>query len=253
MRVTWPQRGVGRERLDVLVEDARRSRRAGARAAAAGCAPCRGTCRSASRAAARQTKTVDGQRGGELDPAHDGERLGDRRLRPEDDRLGGHHAAGGVLVVGQQAAQVGAPRRAPSAGAAPRPASRGSSASRSAASSGCMASSTSAARSRAQRAEDLDLVVLGQLLEHVGEPLVVQRRGHLGPALGRQVVDDVGEVGGLEVVVGLEQQRGALAAGGLRCSPVTSSTATSSVSPRRRQRTARACRPGRPGGRTPWR
>ena len=31
--------------------------------------------------------------------------------------------------------------------------------------------------------EDLDLVVLGQLLEHVGQPLVVERGHHLAASL----------------------------------------------------------------------
>ena len=55
--------------------------------------------------------------------------------------------------------------------------SGGSSAIRSAASSGDISSRTSAARSASSVLEDLDLVLLGQLLEHVGEPLVVER-GH---------------------------------------------------------------------------
>ena len=103
-RVTCPQRRVRLQRLDVLVEDRADQRRAGARAAAAGCAPCRGTCRSASPAAGGRRRP-GGQRGGELDPADHGQRLGDGGLGPEDDRLGGHQAAGGVLVVGQQPAQ----------------------------------------------------------------------------------------------------------------------------------------------------
>ena len=93
--------------------------------------------------------------------------------------------------------------------------SLGSSASRSAASSGSIASSTSAARPTSRPGEDLDLVVLGQLLDDVGEPLVVQRRGDLGAAARAEVVDDLGEVGGLEVLVGLEQADRALAVGGL--------------------------------------
>ena len=55
-----------------------------------------------------------------------------------------------------------------------------------------------------------DLVVLGQLLEHVGEPLVVQRAGDLEPPGEAEVVQDVGEVGRLEVLVLREQQLGAL-------------------------------------------
>ena len=58
--------------------------------------------------------------------------------------------------------------------------------------------------------EDLDLVLVGQLLEDVGEPLVVQRGDHGGPPLGRQVVDDAGGVGGAHLVQGRDQVGGAL-------------------------------------------
>ena len=58
--------------------------------------------------------------------------------------------------------------------------------------------------------EDLDLVLLGQLLEHVGEALVVERRDHGGPPLGREVVDHVGRVGGAHLVERGDQVRGAL-------------------------------------------
>ncbi len=47
--------------------------------------------------------------------------------------------------------------------------------------------------------EDLDLVLLGQLLEDVGEPLVVQSRDHLAATLGRQVVDHGRGVGRPEI------------------------------------------------------
>ena len=72
----------------------------------------------------------------------------------------------------------------------------------------------SAARSDSELAEDLDLVVLGQLLEHVGEPLVVEGGRDLAAPLGRQVVDHVGEVGRPHLVERGEQVGGALA--GLR-------------------------------------
>ncbi len=42
--------------------------------------------------------------------------------------------------------------------------------------------------------EDLDLVLLGQLLEHVRQPFVVEGRDHLGPSFGRQLVDHVRRV-----------------------------------------------------------
>ena len=59
--------------------------------------------------------------------------------------------------------------------------------------------------------EDLDLVLLGQLLEHVGEPLVVERRDHLAAPLGRQVVDHRGRVGRAQVGERRDQVDGALA------------------------------------------
>ncbi len=47
-------------------------------------------------------------------------------------------------------------------------------------------------------ADDLHLVVLGQLLQDVGEPVVVQGGRHLHPALGREVVQRVGHIGGAQ-------------------------------------------------------
>ena len=66
-----------------------------------------------------------------------------------------------------------------------------------------------------QAGDELDLLVLGQLLEDVGELVVGEGGGDLGPALGRQVVDGLGEVGGLEVLVVLEQPGRALLVGGV--------------------------------------
>ncbi len=65
-----------------------------------------------------------------------------------------------------------------------------------------------------QRAEDGDLLGLGQLAEDVGQPLVVQRLGDLVPALDRQLLQRVREVGRVQLAVGGEQRLGALA--GLR-------------------------------------
>ena len=44
--------------------------------------------------------------------------------------------------------------------------------------------------------QDRHLIALGQLPEDVGQPLVVQRLGHLVPPLGRQLLQLVREVGG---------------------------------------------------------
>ncbi len=206
------RRGSGSTSLSRIAAD---RRRAAARAAAAGCGRCRGSGRSASRAAAGRRRPWRPGRATARLRRTTRQRLGDRGLGAEDDRLGRHQAAGGVLVVGEQAPQRRRPRRAPSAGAAPPGAPR---AARRAGRRRRRAPSPRARRRRgssARPAEDLDLVVLGQLLEHVGEPLVVQRRGDLGATRRAEVVDDLGEVGGLEVLVRLEQADRALAVGGL--------------------------------------
>ena len=137
------------------------------------------------------------------------QRVGDRRVRAEDHRLGGHHRAGGVLDVRHQPLDVlglvrlhqlqqrlgGLGRqlgdqvgrvvgvhllehvRGPLVG---------------------------------QEAEDLDLVLLGQLLEHVGQPLVGERGHHGRAPLGRQVVDHAGGVGRAQLVERVDQPGGAL-------------------------------------------
>ena len=124
---------------------------------------------------------------GQLRLADPGQRLGDRGVRRQDHRLGGHHAARGVVGVAQQL-----PHRR-----------------------GLLGLHQVEQRSRCSRrqlgeqvgrvvgvhllqdvggalavelAEDLDLVVLGQLLQHVGEALVVERGGDLGAPLVRQIL-----------------------------------------------------------------
>ena len=119
---------------------------------------------------------------------------------PEDHRLGGHQAAGGVVLVGQQAPdvlgllglhqleQLGllvVGQLAQQVGGVV----------------GLHGLEHVGGARAGQALQDADLVVLGQLLEHVGEALVVQRAGHLEPPRQAEVVQDVGEVGGLEVLV----------------------------------------------------
>src|SRR3954469_22805829 len=149
------------------------------------------------------------QRRGQLGVADPGKRLGDRRVRRQDHRLGRHHAAGGVLRVGEEASyrlcfvrfhqreqslllvrrqlgeQVGRVVR-------------------------CHRLEHVRGTLALELGEDLDLVVLGQLLQHVGEPLVVERGGDLGAALLGQLVHDVREVGGAQLVERGEQVGGAL-------------------------------------------
>ena len=156
----------------------------------------------------------DEDRGGEcglqLVAADERERLGHGRVGREDDRLGGHQSAGGVGAV--LAAARGRPRplRAPSARAASPPRSSGSWPSRSAASSGSIASRMSAARSSPSGFEDVHLLVLGHLLERVGEPVVGELLGDLDEALLGQVEQGVREVGGLQLGVGRDELLGGL-------------------------------------------
>ena len=67
---------------------------------------------------------------------------------------------------------------------------------------------------------------LGELLEEVGEALVVHRRGELAALGERQGADDGGDLGGVQVA-----QAGRL--GGDRARSVGNSPATSSTSTRR--------------------
>ena len=183
----------------------------------------------------RRPADVDhrGERGRKLLAAHRRQGLGDRGLRPEDDRLGRHHAAGGVLVVGEQAPQgsrlVGLHELEQLLGLLGRQV--------------CEQVGGVVGLHRLQHVgsagvreagEDLDLVVLGELLEDVGESIVVERRGDLGAPLRVEVVDDLCEVGDLEVVIGLEQTLGALRPS-CSCRPTTSRMSTSIVLPERRR------------------
>ena len=137
---------------------------------------------------------LGGDRRGQLRFPDPGQRLGDRGVRGEHDRLRGHHRPGGTgLVVqqppyrarflrlhqvqqyllvrlGQLGQQVGGVVRVHLLEDVGGPFGL-------------------------QRGEDLHLVVLGQLLQDVGEPLVVQRGRHLDPPAVGQVLQHVGEVG----------------------------------------------------------
>ena len=102
-------------------------------------------------------------------------------VRGEYHRLGGHHAAGGAggrPAGPHRAASSGSIRSSSTSwsGRAARPAGRRR-----------RPGPSPPARRRpapVERGDDLDLVVLGQLLQDVGEPLVVQRGGHLDAASG---------------------------------------------------------------------
>ena len=58
--------------------------------------------------------------------------------------------------------------------------------------------------------EDLDLVLVRQLLQHVRQALDIQCGDHGGAALGGEVVEHVGRVGGSHLVQGRDQVSGAL-------------------------------------------
>ena len=160
----------------------------------------RATCRWGSPAAAGRRRPCAARDTGQVGVADVGERVGHGRVRTEDHRLRRHHRRRRSPRRTTSGGGRPRPPRAPSAPAGPRAVSGGRSAIRSAASSADISSRMSAARSESRWLEDLDLVLLRELLEHVGQPLVVERRDHGGPSLLRQVVDHVGRVGGPHLV-----------------------------------------------------
>ena len=166
----------------------------------------------AGRALQRLPAHVDerGQGGRELRVADVRERVGDGGVGAEDDRLRRHHAAGRVLDVLHQPADVlgllrlhqleqdlGGLRR-----------QVGDQVGRVV---GRHLLEDVGGALGVEALEDADLVLLGQLLEHVGEPLVVERHGHGGTALDRQVVEHLGSVGGTHLVDRRDQVGRALA------------------------------------------
>ena len=64
-----------------------------------------------------------------------------------------------------------------------------------------------------QGGEDLHLVVLRELLQDVGEPFVLELAGHLEAALVAHLLQRLGEVGGLEVLVRGDELGGRLRLG----------------------------------------
>ena len=124
-----------------------------------------------------------------------GEHLGDRRVRREDERLGGHQAAGGGLVVAEQPAQVVRLHRlhrgeqalpllgrhlAEQVGGVVRL---------------HLLDDVGAALDAVEAVEQPDLVLLGHLLEQVGQFLVVQGGGELAAPGLRQRLERGGQVG----------------------------------------------------------
>ena len=137
-----------------------------------------------------------GQRGREVGVADQGQRLGDRRVGQQDRparRSSGRRRCSRRSVISRR---TGAASSGSISSSSRSWSAAGISPSRSAASSSSIASSTSAARSSPSVREQVDLVVLGQLLEDVGEPLVVERVDDLVPPLVRHLLQRRGDVGG---------------------------------------------------------
>ncbi|MGX1485488.1 hypothetical protein RKD45_004564 [Streptomyces griseus] len=150
-----------------------------------------------------------GQRGREVLLPDPGQRVRDRGVRPQDDRLGRHQPARGPLLVRQQAPYVGGVVR-PHQGQ--QPLLVGLRQLREQVGRVVRVHRLQDVRGAVLRqlAEDLHLVVTGELLQDVREAVVVEGRGDLGPALGRQVVQGVGDVGGAQPFEGRHQVLGAL-------------------------------------------
>ena len=134
------------------------------------------------------------QGGRDVRVADAGQRLGDRRVVPQDDRLGRHQAAGGVGGVGQQPPNrfglLGLHQLQQHAGLGVG--KLGEQVRRVVGGHGLQhVGGAVPAQVRQQGA----LVGLGELLEHVGEPLVVQRVDDLVAALLRQRGQRAGDVG----------------------------------------------------------
>ena len=127
-----------------------------------------------------------------------GQRLGDGGRRAEHDELGRHHAAGRGLLVGEQAAHdvgvVGVHRGEDAAALLARH----------------LAEQVGEVvvlhlvehadeAVEVEALDEADLLRLGQLLEQVGEALVVHRRGELAALGERHVADDGGDLGRVQV------------------------------------------------------
>lgn len=149
------------------------------------------------------------QRRGKILSADVSERLGDGRLRGQDDGFRGHQTTGGVVVVGQQGAHIlGVVRfhecEEPF----------------------CLLIAELAEevgrvigfhllqhRHRTfgvEGGEELDLCLIGQLLDDVGQAFVVEGAGDLESTFGLHLEQDVGEVGGFRVLVRGNELRGLL-------------------------------------------
>ena len=126
------------------------------------------------------------------------QRLGDGRVRREDHRLGRHQPAGRVgQIVEQPPDRLGllGVHRVQQLGLA----AGVNSPSRSAASSASISSSTRASRSRVESLDEPHLVLLGELLEQVGEAVVLELAGEHAAAAEWQLAERVGHLGRMQV------------------------------------------------------
>ena len=157
--------------------------------------------------------SVDEHRGGEggmqLVAADERERLGDRRVGGQHDRLARHETAGGVGAVLEERADVfglfGLHEVEQLLGAL-----LGQLAEEVGGVVGLHRVEDVGGALVAELLEDVHLLVLGHLLERVGEPLVGELLGDLDHALVGQVEQGVGEVGGLQVGEGRDELLGGL-------------------------------------------
>src|SRR6478736_2901669 len=144
----------------------------------------------------------DGRRQGrgKLLPADVGEGFGNRGFRGKDDRYRRHQAAGSVLVVLKEAADVlgalGLHELEQFLGLG-----GGEFTEKVAGVVGIHLLKDVSGALDIQGGEDLHLVVLREFLEDVCQPFVLQLAGHLEPALVAHLLQGFGEVGGFEVLV----------------------------------------------------
>ena len=147
-----------------------------------------------------------------------GQRGRDGRLRAEDDRLGGHQTTGRVLAVGEEPAHVPRLVRLHELEELRRLLDR-ELAEEVRGVVGLHGVQDVGGTLDAEAGEDRDLVVLRELLEDVRESLVGQRGGDLDHPRVAEVVQHVGEVGGLGVLVGGQQELRTLLLGAGREAP----------------------------------
>ena len=161
----------------------------------------------------RAAHEADGGQGrGDLGLAGLGQEGRHRRLGGQDDRLGGHEATGGVVVVGHEAAYVlgllGLHEAQELGGL-----ELGEVGDQVGGVVGLHGVQDIGGAPGLQPGQECDGVLVAELLEDVGQTLVGQLGGHAHLAVLGQVAHDVGQVGRLEILQSGQQRRGALLVG----------------------------------------